>query len=311
MSGNCQHHPRLTGRILIASSLATTVFVVIELLSGVWSGSLALISDAGHNFTDALALLLALFGTWLQSRPADEYKTFGYHRGGVLAAFVNAIALLGLSVWILWESYERLLNPQQVAEGTMILIAGLGILLNVGILVALRYTDTEDLNIRAASLHMLGDALGSVAIIGGAVLIQYTGWLAIDPILSALIAALIIWSALGITRESLNILLEGTPKGLSSKQVLEAVASVEGVLDVHDLHVWSLGSNAHALSCHVLIEDMPPSASDAILRAINRELDRRFHIHHTTIQFEHVACSIGATGCRMHDSLAPHHHHNH
>jgi cobalt-zinc-cadmium efflux system protein len=311
MGANCQHHPRLTGRILIASSVATTLFVAVELFTGVWSGSLALISDAGHNFTDALALLLALFGTWLQSRPADEYKTFGYHRGGVLAAFVNAIALLGLSVWILWESYQRLLNPQPVAENMMIIIAGLGIVLNVGILVALRYTNTEDLNIRAASLHMLGDALGSVAIIAGAVLIQYTGWLAIDPILSALIAALIIWSALGITRESLNILLEGTPKGVSSKQVWEAVASVEGVLDVHDLHVWSLGSHAHALSCHVLIEDMPPSASDAILCAINQELDKRFHIHHTTIQFEHVPCSIGGNGCRMHDTLAHHHHSHH
>lgn len=305
---NCSHHPKLTGRILKLSAIATTLFVGIEFAFGLQAGSLALLSDAGHNLTDALALLLALAGTWLQSRPADEIKTFGYHRGSVLAAFVNALALMGLSLWIFYESYQRLEHPQPVAESTMIIVAGLGIVLNVAILLGLRRTNRHDLNIKAASMHMLGDALGSAGIIVGAVLIHYTGWLAVDPILSAIIAALIIWSAIDVTRESLNILLEGAPRGIEPREVQQAIRSVIGVLDVHDLHVWSLGSQAHALSCHVLIEDMPPSESDGILCAINRQLEDRFQISHTTVQFEHVNCSLSERGCSMHHVHHPHRH---
>lgn len=303
---NCSHHPRITGRILKLSAIATTLFVAIEFASGLQAGSLALLSDAGHNLTDALALLLALAGTWLQARPADDVKTFGYHRGGVLAAFVNALALIGLSLWIFYESYERFNHPQAVAENIMIVVAGLGIVLNVAILLGLRRTDRNDLNIKAASIHMLGDALGSVGIIVGAVIIHYTGWLTVDPILSAIIAGLIIWSAIDVTRESLNILLEGAPKGIEPRTVQQAIRSVGGVIDVHDLHVWSLGSQAHALSCHVLIEDMPPSESDGILTAINKQLEDRFHISHTTVQFEHVNCSVSGRGCSM-----QHVHHEH
>src|SRR5262245_30240065 len=163
------------------------------------SGSLALLSDAGHNLTDALALGLAMLGVYLQAKPADESRTFGYHRGGVLAAFVNAISLLVLSAYLFYESYERLLNPHAVNEQIMIVTAALGILLNIGILLGLRRYE-HDINIRAASVHMLGDALGSIAIIGGALGIHYTGWLAIDPILSIIIGLLIVWSAVDIIR---------------------------------------------------------------------------------------------------------------
>lgn len=274
------------------SLLGTVLFVVIEFATGVQAGSLALISDAGHNLTDALALLLALFGVWLQGKPADDRRTFGYHRGGVLAAFVNALVLLVLSVYLLYESYERLMAPQPVQESTMIIVAGLGLLLNAAVLWGLKKTGEDDLNIRAAAVHMLGDALGSIAIIIGAIIIVKTGWLVIDPILSILISCLIIWSSIDITKDSLNILLESLPKGLTLQAVEKSMQEIPGVLDVHDLHIWSLGSQAHALSCHALIEDMPPSQSNEILQSLNQLLTKQFKISHTTIQFEHVNCEV-------------------
>jgi cobalt-zinc-cadmium efflux system protein len=308
--GDHHHHHGGSGKVLKWSFAATLLFVVVQFAAGLQSGSLALISDAGHNLTDALALALAMFGVYLQGKPADESRTFGYHRGGVLAAFVNAITLVGLSLYLFYESYERLMSPHVVDEKVMIVTAALGIALNVGILLGLR-RHGSDINIRAASVHMLGDALGSVAIILGAVAIHFTGWLAIDPILSILIAALIVWSAIDIIRESLNILLEGLPRGLKLQAVSEAMREVPGVLDVHDVHVWSLGSSAHALSCHALIEDMPPSESDCILQALNRILGDRFHIHHTTIQFEHTRCALSETGCHVVCSHSDEHQHTH
>jgi cobalt-zinc-cadmium efflux system protein len=303
------HHHHGTGRILAFSTVATVLFVVVEFAAGLTSHSLALLSDAGHNVTDALALLLALFGVYLQSKPADDVKTFGYHRGGVLAAFVNALTLIGLSIYLLYESYQRILRPEPVQEMTMIVVAGLGIVLNLAILMALKRSgDAGDLNIRAASIHMLGDAISSVAIVIGAITMSYTGWLLIDPILSIAIALLIIWSAIDVTRESLNILLEGLPRGLELRAVTDALREVEGVVDVHDLHIWSLGSSAHALSCHVLIEDVPPSESDCILKSINALLAGRFQIHHSTIQFEHARCSLSDTPCTMMTSSQSHSH---
>ncbi|MEO8053498.1 MAG: cation diffusion facilitator family transporter [Acidobacteriota bacterium] len=308
MSHNHSHHHG-TGKILVYSSIATVLFVLVEFAAGFQAHSLALLSDAGHNVTDALALLLALFGVYLQSRPADDVKTYGYHRGGVLAAFVNALTLIIFSIYLLYESYQRILKPEVVHESTMMIVAGLGIVVNVGILFALRSSgDSHDLNIRAAAVHMLGDALSSVAIIIGAVAIHYTGWLLIDPILSILIGLLIIWSAVDVTRESLNILLEGLPRGLELKGVTDAMKEVDGVVDVHDLHIWSLGSSAHALSCHVQIEDVPPSESDCILKSINCVLETKFHIHHSTIQFEHAKCALSDNPCTI-QAGAPSHGH--
>ena len=303
------HHHHGTGKVLIFSTVATILFVVIEFGAGVSAHSLALLSDAGHNVTDALALLLALLGVYLQSKPADDVKTFGYHRGGVLAAFVNALTLIVLSIYLLYESYQRILRPEAVHESTMIVVASLGIIVNLGILIALKRSgDSRELNIRAAAVHMLGDALSSVAIVIGAIAIRYTGWLLIDPILSILIAVLIIWSAIDVTRESLNILLEGLPRGLELKSVTNAMRAVDGVVDVHDLHIWSLGSSAHALSCHVLIEDVPPSESDCVLKSINGVLATRFHIHHSTIQFEHARCALSENPCSILAAPQPHIH---
>jgi cobalt-zinc-cadmium efflux system protein len=277
--------------------MATGLFVIVELIAGIRAHSLALLSDAGHNFTDALALLLAWFGFHFEAKPANEVKTYGYHRAGVLSAFVNALTLVALSAWIFYESYRRLQRPEPVHENIMMVIAGLGLALNGGVMWGLRKARQHDINVRSAFVHMLGDALGSIAILAGAIGIRYTGWQQIDPILSILIGGLIIWSAWDIIQEALNILLEGLPRGLHLQAVVSSMRQVPGVLDVHDLHIWSLGSSTHALSCHVLIADVPPSSSDSILRQLNEVLCDRFHIRHTTVQFEHVGCALSENGC--------------
>jgi cobalt-zinc-cadmium efflux system protein len=306
------HHDRsASGRALAWSLAATSAFVVIELASGFRAHSLALISDAGHNATDALALLLAWFAVYLQGKPADESRTFGYHRAGVLAAFVNAATLIILSGWIIFESWRRLLNPVAVNETVMLTVAAGGMLLNGGIMVGLRRSGANDINIRGAFIHMLGDLVGAAAIVVGALIIRVSGWMQIDPALSVLISVLIIWTAWDITRESLNILLEGLPRGIELKNVTEAVRRIDGVLDIHDLHIWSIGSNSHAMSCHVLIADMPPSQSEHILHRLNHMLGDKFHVHHTTVQFEHASCAISGTGCVIPVDGGHHHHHAH
>lgn len=298
------HHHSGTGKVLTLSSVATLIFVAIEVFAGIKAHSLALISDAGHNFTDALSLILAAFAVYVQSKPADDRKTFGYHRAGVLAAFVNALTLIVIAGFILYEGWDRLLHPVPVESGIMLIVAAAALVLNGVIMWRLNSDQKHDLNVRAAFVHMMGDALGAVAIIVGAIVIRYTGWQQIDPALSIVIGALIIWTAWDIVKESLNVLLEGLPSGLALNSVTEEMQRVEGVLDVHDLHIWTLGSNAHALSCHVLIEDMPPSASDAILRRLNQVLSN-FHIHHTTVQFEHDRCALSESRC----SMVMHHEH--
>lgn len=285
-----------TGKVLFASLILTAVFVAAEATVGLRSHSLALLSDAGHNFTDAFGLLLAGMGHMLRSRPANQIKTYGYQRTGVLAAFVNALLLVALSLALLYESYRRLLNPEPVAEAAMIWMAAMGLALNLGIARGLG-GHGNDINVRAAWMHMLGDAASCAAIIVGALVIRYTGWLSVDPILSIGIAGAIIWTGWDIFRDSLNILLEGLPKGLALADVTRAIRTVDGVLDVHDLHIWNLGSEDRALSSHVLIEDVPPSSSESILRQVNHVLAERFEIHHTTIQFEHVRCELAEESC--------------
>lgn len=291
-------HEQATGRILKWSFLATMLFVVVELVAGIRASSLALISDAGHNFTDALSLVLAAIGFYLQSKPANSVKTYGYHRAGVLTAFVNALTLIGISIFIFYEAWHRFLNPHPVQEWTMLWVAAAALVLNGAVMWGLHREKDHDLNIRAAFIHMFGDAVSSIGIILGAVAIHYTRLDIIDPVLSVLIGGLIIWTAWDIIQESLNVLLEGLPRGIQLSKVAEAMQSVEGVIDVHDLHIWSLGSAAHALSCHVLIEDMPPSESNAILLRLN-DLLCNFQIRHSTIQFEHTKCALSDVHCSM------------
>jgi cobalt-zinc-cadmium efflux system protein len=290
-------HPH-TGRILNWSLLATATFVVIEIFAGFRGHSLALLSDAGHNATDALALLLAWFGLRQEARPPDERRTYGYQRAGVLTALVNAVTLILISAWIIYEGVLRLARPEPTDYAIMAFTAMGGIVLNGAIVWGLHRTDKEDLNLRSAVIHMLGDLIGSAAIVVGALVLHFTGWFWVDPALSIAIAALIVWSAYGVIRDSCNILLEALPSGITLVDVKTEIRGVEGVLDIHDLHIWSLGSSSRALSCHVLIDDVPPSASNSILRRIQHLLADRYRIRHTTPE----------DVCAGHD---PHLHHDH
>jgi cobalt-zinc-cadmium efflux system protein len=297
-------------RVLRFSLVATLAYVLLTFVAGLRAHSLALLSEAGHNISDALALLLSFVAVYFQGRPATDEKTFGYQRAGVLAGFVNALSLIVIAVFIAIEAVHRLSQPVHVQPGLMMTVAAAGVLMN-GIIAAMLWRVNTDVNIRSAFIHMLGDTLSTAAVIAGGAAILWTGQAWIDPVLSLGIAALILWSSLSIVRETLNILLEGTPRGISLADIRKALQKIEGVEDVHDLHVWSLGSQTHALASHVTIADIPPSESGRILDQIKVVLHEHFHIDHTTIQFENAGCEV-AHGCVMTvEDVHLHAHHGH
>jgi cobalt-zinc-cadmium efflux system protein len=302
-----------TQSVLRISLVVTLAYVVVTFVAGLRAHSLALLSEAGHNVSDFLALLLSFAAVYFQTRPADNTRTFGYQRAGVLAAFINAATLIVLSLWIALEAIHRLSAPVAVHPRIMMITAAAGVLMN-GVIAALLWGVARDVNLRSAFLHMAGDTLSTAAVIAGGAGILLTGQNWIDPVLSLGIAALILWSSIGIVRETLNILLEGTPRGVSLPHIRSAMEAVEGVLNVHDLHVWSLGSQSRALACHVTIADIPPSESACILVKLNQVLHDHFHISHTTIQFEHIGCGA-LEGCVVPiEEMAgdmPHAHHGH
>jgi cobalt-zinc-cadmium efflux system protein len=282
--------------------------------AGIRAHSLALLSEAGHNLSDFLALLLSLVAVHLQSRPASSTKTYGYHRAGVLAALVNAVSLVAVSVFIFYEAFRRLQHPQPVQASVMMWVAAAGVLMN-GVIAFLLYRSGGrsggDVNIRSALLHEVGDTLSTAAVIAGGWAILLTGDTWIDSMLSLGIGVLILWSGFGIVRETLNILLEGTPRGVKLELVESAIRAIDGVNDVHDLHCWSIGSETRALSCHIAIADIPPSVSERILRDVKDCLHQHFRIDHTTIQFEHIQCEV-AHGCVIPvGEREGHQHHSH
>jgi cobalt-zinc-cadmium efflux system protein len=255
-----------------------------------------------------------LVAVYFQSRPASSTKTYGYHRAGVLAALVNATSLVAVSFFIFYEAFRRLQHPQPVQAGLMMWVAAAGVVMN-GAIALLLYRSSRgsgDVNLRSALLHEVGDTLSTAAVIAGGWAILVTGNYWIDSVLSVGIGVLILWSGFGIVRETLNILLEGTPRGMKLEAIESAIRAIGGVNDVHDLHVWSIGSETHALSCHISIADIPPSVSERILREVKECLLRDFRIDHTTIQFEHEVCEV-AHGCviPVAESEEHHHHHSH
>ena len=304
-------HASATSRVLKFSLIVTLAYIVLLIAAGVRAHSLALLSEAGHNASDFLALLLSLIAVYLQSRPPTSTKTYGYDRAGVLAAFVNAAALVAVAFFIFYEAFHRLYVPVAVHPRMMMWVAGAGVVMN-GAIALLLYRSGGDVNIRSALLHEVGDTLSTAAVIAGGWAILLTGNYWIDSVLSVVIGVLILWSGLGIVRETLNILLEGTPRGMKLEKIEVAIRSIEGVNDVHDLHVWSIGSETHALSCHISIADIPPSVSERILRDVKERLLSDFRINHTTIQFEHAVCEV-AHGCVIPVAESPeeHSHHSH
>ncbi len=307
-------------RILKVSLAATFLYVCATLYFGLRAHSLALVSEAGHNASDMLAIILSFVAVYFQSRPATDRKTFGYQRAGVLAAFVNALTLIVLALWIGFSALHRLMVPVTVEPHMMMYVAVAGVLMNGGI-AGLLWKFSGDVNIRSVFLHMLGDTLSTAAVIAGGAGILVTGMQWIDPVLSLVIAGMILWSSWGIVRETLNILLEGMPKNLGLEEVRGVMQAVPGVANVHDLHIWNLGSSSVALASHVTVvcfDENAMSVADcgSVLEGINNALWDKFHIAHTTIQFETVGCET------VHGCSAPpqaeevgaghaHHHHDH
>ncbi len=265
-------------------------FVVVEVVAGLFADSLALISDAWHNLMDVFGLTLAWFGLRQLARPATEEKTFGYHRASILAALANALALIVIVFFVVYEASHRLLQPTLPEGRLMLLTAAVGVAVNLGVALSLKGF-RQDLNIRSARFHLLSDAMASLGVIGAGLVVLFTGWAPVDPIVSILIGLLILVGAWGIVKETVNILMEGTPKGVDLLEVARAIRSFLGVRDVHDLHIWSLSSHLYALSCHIQVDDdLPLSASAGLLMRINDLLRARFGIAHSTIQLEAVGC---------------------
>jgi cobalt-zinc-cadmium efflux system protein len=270
--------------------LITAVFVIGEVIAGYFSHSLALLSDAGHNFADALALFFAWYGVWIARKPSTQQHTFGYHRVGILAALVNAVSLVVIALLIFWEAAGRLGNPRAVHSVPMIVLALVAIVMNTAISLWLRGDAAHDLNVRSAYLHMLGDAVSAVGVVVAGVLIVFTGTSLADSIVSILIGVLILWSSWGILQESVNVLLESIPRGMDMDAVVQTIADVPGVLAVHDLHVWTIGSGIIACSCHITVGEQSIRSGQDVLRVVNEELQARFGISHSTVQVEVEGC---------------------
>jgi cobalt-zinc-cadmium efflux system protein len=300
MSSHHHHHEpgsAVVSRKLIVASIATAVFVVVEVTVGIRANSLALVGDALHNVTDTLALLLALFAVRVERRPATSAKSYGWHRAGVLAAFINAGALAAFTIYLFVEAAGRLRSSAGVNSKAMLVTAAAALLLNGSITLWLRGHGRHDLNIRGAVLHMLGDALSSVGIMGAAILIGITGKGFWDPAVSIAIGVLILWSSWGILREAINLLLEGTPAGIDPDDVTRAIAALEGVDGVHHLHIWALGPSRAALSCHLMVGDIPVRSTGNVLAQVNELLAHEYGIAHTTIQFEFASCDTDDPYC--------------
>jgi cobalt-zinc-cadmium efflux system protein len=271
---------------LLSAALAATLFLVVAELAGGYLGhSIALISDALHNLSDLPTIVIAWIAARLAKRPADPQRTFGYRRAGILGAFSNAILLALVAAGLLWAGFERFRHPVAVHEEWMVRLSVLALLINGGITLSLA-RGRRDLNFRALLLHNLGDALSNIGILVGALVIRWTGALWLDPALGMIIGLLVLWSSVAILRESGHILLEGLPREMELAEIARAILGVSGVQEVHDVHVWTLGTDTHALSCHVRIPDMHMEESEKILLAIRQQLGREFGIDHATIQFE-------------------------
>ncbi|KAB8138973.1 cation transporter [Gracilibacillus oryzae] len=285
------HHHTNNKKALFISFLFITAFMVIEIIGGIFTNSLALLSDAGHMFSDAFALGLSLFAFKLSEKVANGEKTFGYKRFEILAAFINGISLIAISLYIFWEAYHRFLEPPNVS-GTMLWIAVIGFIVNIIVALILMFSgDTEDnLNMRSALLHVLGDLLGSVGAIVAGILILLFDWNIADPIASIIVAILILISGYRVTKDSIHILMEGTPDNLSFEELESRLVQLDGVVGIHDLHAWTITSNFPAFSCHMVVSEN--TDRDMILKQAAKLLHDEFSIHHSTIQIEGIHANI-------------------
>lgn len=295
------HASQVGSRPLKLVLVIVVVIMVVEIIGGILSNSLALLGDAGHMLVDALALGLALFAMTIARKPATLSKTYGYHRAEIMAALANGTALILLALWIFYEAYQRFLDPPIVQTFLMLLVATIGLIANLAGILLLRRASHEHLNIKAAFWHIIGDTISSAGVIVAGVIISVTGWYVVDPLIAVFMGCIILWGAVRIVRESADILLEAVPRDIQVDKVIETLKNVPGVEDVHDIHIWTITSGIHALSAHLLIADQMVSRSAEIVEIVNNNLTRHFGITHTTLQLECEKCESCPSGiiCNM------------
>ncbi len=287
----------------LALSLGLTlVFVFVELAAGIVGNSLALLTDAAHNFTDVIALGLSWYAIRLATQPSNSHKTYGYHRAGILVALINATTLVVISLAIFYEAWQRFLAPVQVQSGILIGVGLVAFIINLVTALLVKKGNEHDLNMRSAFLHLMGDVLSTVGAVVAGVLIYFTGANWLDALASALIAVLILWNAWGILRETIDILLEATPRDVNMSAMLRDMLQVKGVLGVHDLHVWSISSSLRTMSAHILTDDISISNGAAIQAAINELVAHRYNIVHATLQLECSGCAPDLLYCDMQEA---------
>jgi cobalt-zinc-cadmium efflux system protein len=279
----------IAGRFKYAIAL-TALTLLAEIAGGIWTNSLALLSDAAHVFLDLFALVLSLAAIKLAAFPASDTRTFGWHRAEVFASFINGASIFLIAIGIFYEAWGRLFHPEEVKSLPMFIIATVGLLMNLVAAFALHQHSHDDLNVRSAFLHVVGDAAASVGVIVGGIVIYFTGWFVIDAVISMGIGLVIFWGAWRVIRESAHILLEGAPRGMSTSEVVGAIRTVEGVNDVHHLNIWTICSHILALSAHVDVKPEHKRNQAGVLREIEELLLRRYHISHTTLQAECTMC---------------------
>src|ERR1041384_4879160 len=306
MSHGHHHGATQAGKRLAWSTVITLGFVVTEAIAGYLSNSLALLSDAGHNFADALALIIAWYGVWIAQKPSTARRTFGYHRVGTLAALVNSVSLVVIALLIFWEAAQRLGRPAPVRSTPMIVVAAVAITMNTAISLWLRRDAKKDLNVRSAYIHMVGDAISALGVVIAGVVVASTGASIADPLVSILIGMLILASSWGILKESVDVLLEAMPAGMNMTEVQESIARVHGVLAVHDLHVWTIGSGMICCSCHVMVNEQSVRSGGNVLRSVTEQLRSRFGIAHTPMQVEVEGCDPNDMFCLQ--KIVQHHH---
>jgi cobalt-zinc-cadmium efflux system protein len=275
-----------SSRALAVVLALTAGFTVVEIVGGLLTGSLALLADAGHMLSDNLSLGVALFAAWLAQRPATPNRSFGYRRAEILATLANGVTLVAVSIWVFAEAYSRLREPTEVLGEPMLIVAGLGLLVNLAGAVILYRSGGESLNVQGAMRHVFADALGSVGTMIAAAVIILTGWRYADPLISVAIGLLILGSSWKLLRDSTNILLEATPPNLNAAEVGQKMASDEGIIEVHDLHIWTITSGFPALSAHVLVGQQEDC--HARRRELEDLLAHEYGISHTTLQVDHV-----------------------
>lgn len=293
---NHSHHVAVSRKLTIATA-ANLIVVAAEIVVGAWAGSLALIGDALHNLTDAVALLIALFAVRLELREPTAEKSFGYQRAGILAAFINAGMLVTFTLFVFREAYERFQQPRDVDTTAMLITAAVALFVNGATAWSLHHESREDVNIRGAFVHMIGDALSSFGIIVAAILIRITGTPQWDAGVSVIIGLLILWSSYGVLRESMNLLLEGTPSGIDPAAVMRSLGQIDGIYGVHHLHIWALGPSSPSLSAHLMVGDVPVKSTAGLLDEVNAMLAHDYRIVHTTIQFEFTMCAPDDPNC--------------